>query len=377
MLHQHLYGSPHPKAKPETDAAVEEADIKYCWVCQTNVHTESMHCKYCDKCVSKFDHHCMWLNTCIGSANYKTFFNTVIWTFTFVTLHVGTLIIYLALYFMENKAVRSLAASWCGGANAGLILVGFNIGFLVFTSFCAFMVLQLLVFHMGLRREQITTYQYIIRDSAKKRERMMLSHKVRQRRVQELQNTGNGLEAICLRAGAMRCFETCDPVRRLVLSEVEQSQDENRGNETANRNLNGDSSDSDDGGKGTASKDQGQEKLTAGTPQEESANGNINSSHGADGISKQKNTVIDASKTTDATSNVKGSVCRDGCNNASEASKDPVFIKIDRHATKSESTAPSAEQEGLLTKGSGSGSRTTSPVPADEEPVNITIKALQ
>jgi hypothetical protein len=223
LLHQHLHGSPHPQANLNATAAgSEEGDIKYCWVCQTSVHNQSMHCKYCDKCVSKFDHHCMWLNTCIGSANYKTFFQTVIWTFTFVSLHVATLTIYLALYFLDDASVRSLAKNWWGGADASLIVVGFNIGFLVFTSFCAFMILQLLVFHLGLRREQITTYQYIIRDTARKRDRMMLAHKVRQRRVQELQNAGNGFEALCLKAGSIRCFKTCDPVRSLVLSEMAQ-----------------------------------------------------------------------------------------------------------------------------------------------------------
>ena len=38
---------------------------KYCWVCEDEVHQESMHCRYCNKCVSKFDHHCQWLNTCV------------------------------------------------------------------------------------------------------------------------------------------------------------------------------------------------------------------------------------------------------------------------------------------------------------------------
>lgn len=141
----------------------------------------------------------------------------------FITMHVATLVLYLCLFFADNAEVRSLASSWWGGAEAEIILVGFNIGFLVFTSFCSFMVLQLLVFHLGLRREKITTYEYIVRDSARKRERVMLTHKIRQRRVQELQTTGNSVEAICLKAGAIRCFQRCDPVRSLVLSEVENS----------------------------------------------------------------------------------------------------------------------------------------------------------
>jgi hypothetical protein len=230
-LHQHLYGSPHPDA--DTDpASPPESETKYCWVCQTNVYPQSMHCKYCDKCVSNFDHHCMWLNTCVGSANYKSFFQTVVWTFLFILLHVISIIVHLSLYFIEYDKVKSLAGSWFGGAGANIILVGFNIGFLVFTAFCAFMVLQLFVFHLGLKRENITTYQYILRDTAKKRERMRLSNMVMQRRVEELEKAGNSMEALCLKAGALQCCMPCDPVRRLVLQELDQAaENEENGND--------------------------------------------------------------------------------------------------------------------------------------------------
>lgn len=158
----------------------------------------------------------------MGSANYDNFFKTVVWTFCFVSLHMSSLVVHLALYFLENTKVRSLASSWFGGADAGIILVGFNIGFLVLTAFCSFMVMQLLVFHLGLKRERITTYQYIIRDSAKKRERVLLSNKIRQRRVIELEKAGNSVEAFCLKVGALGCCKSCDPVRRLVLQEMDQ-----------------------------------------------------------------------------------------------------------------------------------------------------------
>lgn len=83
------------------------------------------------------------------------------------------------------------------------------------------MLLQLFVFHLGLMREKITTYAYIVRDSARKREKATLTNRVRERRVEELEKTGNKAEAICLKAGGIRCFTKCDPVRRLVLQEME------------------------------------------------------------------------------------------------------------------------------------------------------------
>lgn len=58
LLFKHKYGYTHPSFKPSPESEdEEESNIKYCWVCQTNVYTQSMHCKYCDKCVNIFDHH--------------------------------------------------------------------------------------------------------------------------------------------------------------------------------------------------------------------------------------------------------------------------------------------------------------------------------
>jgi len=165
----------------------------------------------------------MWLNTCVGSANYTTFFKTVVWTFFFIFLHAIAIGVHLILYFVDYERVRSLAGNWFGGAGANMILIGSNIGFLVFTGFCAFMVLQLLIFHLGLKREKITTYQYILKDTAIKREKMRLSNMIRERRVDELRNAGNGMEALCLRAGALQCCMPCDPIRRLVLQEIDQA----------------------------------------------------------------------------------------------------------------------------------------------------------
>jgi hypothetical protein len=279
LLQHHLRGSSNAE---EDEQEGDDADTKYCWICQTQVHKLSMHCKYCDKCVSNFDHHCMWLNTCVGSANYDHFFKTVIWTFCFVSIHVASLIVHLSLYFLENARVRSLASSWFGDAGANIILIGFNIGFLVFTAFCAFMVLQLLVFHLGLKREKITTYQFIIRDSARKREKILLSNRIRQKRVEELEKAGNAVEAFCLKVGALGCCKPCDPVRRLVLQEMDQADtNEENGNDDRSfsdhqRYMGGgdDDDDNDEIGKQVVRSGAGTSTTTQDLPSTLNGNGN-------------------------------------------------------------------------------------------------------
>lgn len=254
LLYQHLHGSPHPRAVLSTappSPAEETAsnatpqtpeETKYCWVCQTNVYAQSMHCKYCDKCVSVFDHHCMWLNTCIGSANYRYFYRTVLLSFTFVTIHVISLIVHLCLYFLDDAKVRTMTSDWWVGP--GIVLIGINIGFLIFTASASFLLLQLFIFHVGLKREGITTYQYICRDSARKREKNLLANKIRQRRVEELEQAGNSMDAIILKFGSVKICQKCDPVRKLVLQEMENAEHNERcGN---SREQGGDDDDDDD-----------------------------------------------------------------------------------------------------------------------------------
>lgn len=239
-LYQHLNNRPHPRcAVHENGEEDGEAKMKYCWVCQTNVYETSMHCKYCDKCVSTFDHHCMWLNNCIGDANYGYFFNTVWFTCMFIATHAVSIVVYLALYFVEHQKTRELSNNWMG-ANVPIVVVGFNIGFLVLTGFAALLVVQLLWFHLSLKRQNITTYQFIIRDTQQKREHWNVKQKVNQKRQEEVtkaKDAGKCMNACWIGLGAKYC-KTCDPIILLVREEVDAEVAGNDDNDdSSNENL--------------------------------------------------------------------------------------------------------------------------------------------
>ena len=211
---------------------------KYCWVCQTNVYDTSMHCKYCDKCVSTFDHHCMWLNNCIGDANYGYFYKTVWSVFLFNFFHVTAQVIYLALYFSGHTETKALTIAWF---NAGMpeVIIGFNIGFLVLTGSAGLLVMQLLWFHYCLRRERITTYQYIIRDGQRKREKLQLMQKVKTKRKVEVQRASDGgkcVQACWLSLGAKYCT-LCDPIIPMVKDEMAALEEESDNDDSSGSNL--------------------------------------------------------------------------------------------------------------------------------------------
>lgn len=242
-LYEHLRGKPHPnvvkrkeklaarqsKKKGVTTPTSGEADdtadeegsdeeLKYCWVCQTEVHVQSMHCKYCDKCVSHFDHHCMWLNTCIGAENYETFFKSV-WALTLLTsLHLIALIVYYIGYFTKQWGVRERSDWMKEGAPE--IIMGINLGVGVFIFVVVAMVVQLLMFHQALKRDGLTTYQFIMKDSQRKREKVVYTTRVDEKRRAELSRirVGDGslIEKSRIQMGAWKVCRPCDPVRKMV-----------------------------------------------------------------------------------------------------------------------------------------------------------------
>ena len=93
--------------------------------------------------------------------------------------------------------------------------------FMVFDLISLFLIGQLLVFHIGLQREKLTTYQYIVRDHARKRQEtrvagMRATH--RTRLMATARQQGHRWVAWRLQLGGM-CREAgcaaCDPIQKL------------------------------------------------------------------------------------------------------------------------------------------------------------------
>lgn len=145
-----------------------EDGTKYCWVCEHDVAEQSMHCRYCNKCIAKFDHHCQWLNTCVGERNYPFFYKTL-WSITILLVTHASIAIALSVDILAGGTTKQRANEWFS-ANLWEVVVACNLFFVLFDAVSLILILQLLVFHIKLRAQNLTTYKFILHDNAAKRE---------------------------------------------------------------------------------------------------------------------------------------------------------------------------------------------------------------
>ncbi|OWZ18364.1 hypothetical protein PHMEG_0007563 [Phytophthora megakarya] len=156
----------------------------YCNVCTKYVNNQSRHCRLCDKCVDVFDHHCKWLNNCVGKKNYRFFLGSVVGASVFLAVQIAVgIYLVVELYTNEEDIKGSSATSYgcstekddltglCANGHYRISLQTLRIihfVLLVFLSPWLFMIGQLALFHFHLCMENITTYDYIVRQRKRK-----------------------------------------------------------------------------------------------------------------------------------------------------------------------------------------------------------------
>mmetsp|Transcript_39547 Transcript_39547/g.77272 ORF Transcript_39547/g.77272 Transcript_39547/m.77272 type:complete len:1011 (+) Transcript_39547:170-3202(+) len=144
---------------------------KYCWLCETTVHSGSMHCKYCEKCVGGFDHHCQWLNTCIGSSNYRYFGGAVASVAFFLTWFTACECVAVVYAESDRRGGGGEGSMYGSSESVRTFLVVANAVNLGFGLLLLGTIGQLLWFHIKLRRMGLTTYEFILVDGRRRRER--------------------------------------------------------------------------------------------------------------------------------------------------------------------------------------------------------------
>lgn len=147
----------------ESEFKDEDArSMPFCRMCNVSVYSRSKHCRACNKCVHVFDHHCTWLNNCIGAANYHWFFMTV----SAVAVMIG-IVLFTSLYiFVDYFVNEGFDERVQAVAIFQDVPMEFFLGLLIFmlciNSPLFLLDLQLVLLHLFLASQDLTTYEYIM-----------------------------------------------------------------------------------------------------------------------------------------------------------------------------------------------------------------------
>lgn len=152
-------------------------EVIHCYLCEKDVHQTSKHCRFCDKCIIGFDHHCKWLNTCIGQKNYPYFLGIVsfvgLMTLESLSISIALLVEAFAYsdHFMDRLQDGDFLQDRIGtdlslGALQGLLIASIVVLFAL-----VLMIIQLGTFHIVLIYRGITTYDYIVLEQKRLRDK--------------------------------------------------------------------------------------------------------------------------------------------------------------------------------------------------------------
>ncbi|OMJ86047.1 hypothetical protein SteCoe_12481 [Stentor coeruleus] len=149
------------------DASYNNDTTRLCNYCCANVNPESKHCKICNKCVPKFDHHCGILNTCVGMGNYRFFICLLLSLLLYNCIISGFSGRIIGDYLISNDRFveRNRKVGRFINIHASVVM---NFLLCISSSLINIAVLFLLGFHMYLRMNDLTTYQFIQQSRIKK-----------------------------------------------------------------------------------------------------------------------------------------------------------------------------------------------------------------
>lgn len=132
-----------------------ENSFRWCKYCKWYVSKSSKHCRACNRCTSNFDHHCKWLNNCVTKQNYPSFFILICVTLTLLLYEIT-----LGILMVTNKidASNHLFINF-----ESMTFIYTLIALQTFVAiFFAIPLAQLILFHIYLCKEGITTYEWVV-----------------------------------------------------------------------------------------------------------------------------------------------------------------------------------------------------------------------
>lgn len=147
---------------PHKGDAVKGVIVKYCTTCHIWRPPRCHHCSQCNFCVLNHDHHCLYLNNCIGTRNSKTFY----WFLLTSTIAASFLVALLFLHMFAYRYTRFRTAEEKHGIHIttfkqSITKYPVTLFLVIFTIPAVIYPLLLLIFHLFLTAQNLTTREYL------------------------------------------------------------------------------------------------------------------------------------------------------------------------------------------------------------------------
>ncbi|CAN0926564.1 Probable protein S-acyltransferase 16 [Linum grandiflorum] len=128
-------------------------DLRYCQKCSHYKPPRAHHCRVCKRCVLRMDHHCIWINNCVGHANYKVFFNFVVYA---VTACIYSLVLLVGSLTVDPQKEEQLNGGFFRSIYviSAMLLVPLSVALSVLFGWHIYLVLQnktTIEYHEGVR----------------------------------------------------------------------------------------------------------------------------------------------------------------------------------------------------------------------------------
>lgn len=150
--------------------SVVHGERVYCYICQAHVGLGSAHCRFCNKCVESFDHHCKWLNNCVGGPNYRLFLATLAGALAMSLMQGAISLMHLVAFAQHRARFAGSVASFAPALPVELYLALLCASLLP-VLITALLVGQLLIFHLMLQWQGLTTYEFLVREERRRQAR--------------------------------------------------------------------------------------------------------------------------------------------------------------------------------------------------------------
>ena len=129
----------------------------------------------------------------------------------------------IGIDIVTNGVTENLADNWLGGSGLKMIVVVVCFMFFLLDMVALSLIAQLLLFHISLRREALTTYQFIVRDNQRKRDKTQISDAQKAKRIVAIGTAKR--EGKTMLVYQLQCGKYCKPCDPLVVEDTTTKQE--------------------------------------------------------------------------------------------------------------------------------------------------------